>query len=161
MARNISRVLILSLALAPWLSAQDRPILPTAPNIVNTPIYMTHVTVIDTKSGKEARPRRHHAFHHGCRQAGCSARAAHAGDKLDRRTEEVTLLARTKLSGLRDPYRITVWRRKNAAGLRNAGDFVDCALNHEDPGNYRFVANDKHLFEESAFKCLVPLTRCI
>jgi Amidohydrolase family len=57
MARNISRFLILSLALVPWLSAQDRPILPTAPNVVSTLIYITHAIVIDTKSGREDRDR--------------------------------------------------------------------------------------------------------
>ena len=57
MARTMSRLLILSLVLAPRLSAQNRSILPTAPNVVSTPIYITHVTVIDTTSGKEDRDR--------------------------------------------------------------------------------------------------------
>ena len=57
MARNISRFLILSLALAPWLSRQDRPIRAAAPNVVSSPIYITHVTVIDTRSGEEDRDR--------------------------------------------------------------------------------------------------------
>jgi hypothetical protein len=55
MARNISRFLILSLALARWLSRQDRPIRAAAPNVVSSPIYITHVTVIDTRSGEEDR----------------------------------------------------------------------------------------------------------
>jgi imidazolonepropionase-like amidohydrolase len=57
MTRNISRLLILSSVLTPRLSAQDRPILSNAPSVVSTPIYITHVTVIDTKSGKEDRDR--------------------------------------------------------------------------------------------------------
>lgn len=57
MARNISRFLILSLALAPWLSRQDRPIRAAAPNVVSSPIYITHVTVNDTRSGEEDRDR--------------------------------------------------------------------------------------------------------
>jgi hypothetical protein len=57
MARNISRFLILSLALAPWLSRRDRPIRAAAPNLVSSPIYITHVTVIDTRSGEEDRDR--------------------------------------------------------------------------------------------------------
>ena len=55
MIRKTSSLLILTLAT--WLSAQDRPILPAAPNVVSTLIYITHVTVIDTKSGKEDRDR--------------------------------------------------------------------------------------------------------
>jgi imidazolonepropionase-like amidohydrolase len=57
MARNISRFLMLSLALAPWLSRQDRPIRAAGPNVVSSPIYITHVTVIDTRSGEENRDR--------------------------------------------------------------------------------------------------------
>jgi imidazolonepropionase-like amidohydrolase len=57
MARNISRFLMLSLALAPWLSRQDRPIRAAGPNVVSSPIYITHVTVIDTRSGEEDRDR--------------------------------------------------------------------------------------------------------
>ena len=57
MAQNISRFLILSLVLVPWLRAQGRPIPPTGPNVVSSLIYITHVTVIDVRSGKEDRDR--------------------------------------------------------------------------------------------------------
>jgi hypothetical protein len=57
MARNLSRFLILSLALVPWWSSQDRPIRAAAPNVVSSPIYIRHVTVIDRRSGEERRDR--------------------------------------------------------------------------------------------------------
>lgn len=57
MLGTLGRLLILSLTLAPWLSAQDRSIASTAPKVVSTPIYITHVTVIDIESGKEDRDR--------------------------------------------------------------------------------------------------------
>ncbi len=57
MARKMTLFLILSLALAPWLARQARPTRAAAPKVVSGPIYITHVTVIDTRSGEEDRDR--------------------------------------------------------------------------------------------------------
>ena len=57
MARKMTLFLILSLALAPWLARQARPTRAAAPKFVSGPIYITHVTVIDTRSGEEDRDR--------------------------------------------------------------------------------------------------------
>jgi imidazolonepropionase-like amidohydrolase len=57
MTRKMTLFLILSLALAPWLARQARPTRAVAPKFVSGPIYITHVTVIDTRSGEEDRDR--------------------------------------------------------------------------------------------------------
>ena len=57
MARKMTLFLILSLALAPWLARQARPTRAAAPKFVSGLIYITHVTVIDTRSGEEDRDR--------------------------------------------------------------------------------------------------------
>jgi hypothetical protein len=57
MARKMTLFLILSLALAPWMARQARPTRAVAPKFVSGSTYITHVTVIDTRSGEEDRDR--------------------------------------------------------------------------------------------------------